>query len=186
MSSLFGTVRCGECSSLMQLVDAGHGDRFQEGRAFWQCSRAPRCAGVHGAHPDGSPMGIPADRETNRARFEAHAAFDRLWRDRIFETRDDAYAWLRGVMGLSADAAHFAKFDAGACKKATRFCQEFEARCTPTSSPLVNFFDDPWELAPAGIDPDDLSTVQEPAPTTSTAPSCSAAEPVFCEQPDGW
>ncbi len=137
----------------MHLVDAGPGDRYLEGRAFWQCSRASNCSGVHGAHPDGTPMGIPGNRETNRARVEAH----------------------------------FARFDISTCKKAERFCREFEARCTPTTSPLVNFFDDPWELAPAGLDPDDLSTVREPAPIdTSAGPSCSPADASFCEQPDGW
>jgi hypothetical protein len=171
----------------MHLVDAGPGDRYQEGRAFWQCSRAPICAGVHGAHPDGTPLGIPADRETNRARVEAHAAFDRLWRDRIFESRDDAYAWLRGALRITEEEGHIARFDIATCRTVVRFCQEFESRCTPTTSPLVNFFDDPWGLAPAGFDPDDLSMVQKPAPiTTSVAPSCSSTDAVFVEQPDGW
>lgn len=184
--STIGNVRCGECTAPMRLVDAGPGERYQEGRAYWRCSRAPGCTGVHGAHPDGSPLGIPGSRETNRARSQLHGLFDQLWKDRIFKSRDDAYAWLRGVLRMSADDAHIARFDVATCQTVERFCREFEARCTPTTSPLVNFFDDPWELAPAGLDPDDLSTVREPAPIVSTAPSCSAAESVFCEQPDGW
>ncbi len=187
MSSLFGRVLCGECSSLMNLVDAGPDSRYQEGRAFWQCSRAPICPGTHGAHPDGRPFGIPANRETNRARLEAHAVFDRLWLDRYVPSREDAYLWLQGVMRLDEAAAHFGMFDIAACDKATRFAREFIERWTPTASPLVNFYDDPWELAPAGLDPDDMTTVQVPAPTAIlVAPSCSPASDIFCEQPDGW
>jgi hypothetical protein len=90
-------------------------------------------------------------------------------------------------MRMSEGEAHFARFDIATCKKAERFCHEFEARCTPTTSPLVNHFDDPWELAPAGLDPDDLTTVRRPAPVAvPVEPSCSSAGDVFCEQPDGW
>ncbi len=183
---LFDRVLCGECGAEMQLVDAVPGDRYQEGRAFWRCSRAPTCLGTHGAHPDGRPLGIPADRKTNMARLDAHAVFDRLWRERFVPSRDAAYAWLQSVMRLSEDAAHFAKFDIATCEKARRFAEEFIQRWRTTESPLVNRFADPWGLVPPGVDPDDLG-IEAPAEPDTPAPSLSATTTdIFCEQPEGW
>lgn len=191
--SLFGRVSCGECSAPMQLVDATAKDRYQEGRAFWRCTRFPNCPGTHGAHPNGDPLGIPANRETNAARFEAHEVFDRLWQDRLVPSRKDAYVWLRRVMRMSDEEAHFSRFDIATCEKAVTFALMFIEQWTPTASPIVNVFPDPWDLVPVGVDPDDLRmvpSVDAAAPmqqqqALAEPSSCSSVD-VFIEQPDGW
>lgn len=35
-----------------------------EARSFFGCVGCPRCRATHGAHADGSPLGIPANAET--------------------------------------------------------------------------------------------------------------------------
>lgn len=82
-------------------------------RRFWSCLRYPECNGVHGAHPDGKPMGIPADKRTRMVRFEAHTVFDAAWRARGM-SRSKAYQWLCEIMG-SKDA-HIGRMTYDECK----------------------------------------------------------------------
>ena len=66
---------CPDCGAPMELVPSQLG----EDRWYYRCTTYPDCRGSHGAHPDGSPLGIPADAETREYRKLAHAAFDKLW-----------------------------------------------------------------------------------------------------------
>lgn len=50
-------------------------------RKFYGCSRYPECKTTHGAHPDGSPLGFPADQETKGARTRLHKICDEIWGD---------------------------------------------------------------------------------------------------------
>lgn len=100
-------VKCGECGAPMVL-------RPYQGKQFYGCTRYPECDGTHGAHPNGAPLGIPADKATKAARMEAHAAFDKLWRDGSM-TRKGAYAWLCKSMGLSKEQGHIGRFSAEQC-----------------------------------------------------------------------
>lgn len=81
---------------------------------FYGCTTFPICKGTHGAHPDGRPMGIPADKETRDARVKAHAAFDTLWKTNLMK-RTDAYRWVRKAMDLPADKAHISMFSKAQC-----------------------------------------------------------------------
>lgn len=84
---------------------------------FWGCSRYPDCRGTHGAHQaDGRPLGIPADKETKKARIEAHAAFDLLWKGREM-SRTDAYRWLGEAMGLAPEERHIGQFTKEQCAR---------------------------------------------------------------------
>lgn len=85
-------VRCGECGSPMELRNSRFG-------LFWGCTRYPKCKGTHGAHPDGRPLGKPADKETKLARMRAHAAFDRLWKEGP-RNRGQAYGWLKAQASI--------------------------------------------------------------------------------------
>lgn len=81
---------------------------------FYGCSAFPRCRVTHGAHPDGEPLGVPANAETRRARVEAHAVFDKLWRGKSAPfTRRDAYRWIAEAMNRSE--VHIAQLDAAGC-----------------------------------------------------------------------
>lgn len=87
-------------------------------RRFWGCSRWPDCDCVHGAHPDGKPLGIPADDATKQARIKAHAAFDRLWKPELGGQlrRKEAYRVMRELMGMTNDEAHIGRFDTPQCE----------------------------------------------------------------------
>lgn len=61
---------------------------------FYGCENWPKCSATHGAHPDGQPLGVPADAATKKARIEAHAWFDKLWTE-VGLSRQNAYGWLR-------------------------------------------------------------------------------------------
>lgn len=106
---MIAEVLCGECGAPMSLRESRHGP-------FYGCTRYPACKGSHGAHPNGAPLGIPADAATKAARVKAHAAFDTLWKpDAAKMTRKQAYAWLQSTLGLSKDAAHIGNFTTEQC-----------------------------------------------------------------------
>ncbi len=94
-------------------------------RKFYGCSNWPECSGVHGAHPDGTPMGIPANKETRQARKEAHQAFDAYWLGRGWG-RDEAYNWLAWKLDIDGDDCHIAMFDLATCKRVIEICTEGE------------------------------------------------------------
>lgn len=102
-------VLCGECGAQMVLRDSKYGK-------FYGCIQFPKCKGTHGAHPDGKPLGVPANKETKLARMKAHEAFDAMWKRRKI-SRTKGYAWLQKAMGLTADEAHIAKFTKDQCEK---------------------------------------------------------------------
>ncbi|HEX5095214.1 MAG TPA: zinc-finger-containing protein [Acidimicrobiia bacterium] len=127
---------CPDCAAPMELA-IGYG-----GRQYYRCERYPDCHGAHGAHPDGSPMGEPADARTRQARILAHEALDKLWMDaplmygaealdpekvkrfrRIARVR--AYDWLAAKMGGAY--MHIGDADMQACRDIIAICN----RATP-------------------------------------------------------
>lgn len=104
-------VVCGECGSPMELRFSGKYER-----KFWGCTKFPKCKGTHGAHPDGRPLGVPANKETKNARIVAHDAFDELWKLRGWD-RNAAYKWLREVLCMTKEECHIGKFDIGQCAR---------------------------------------------------------------------
>jgi ssDNA-binding Zn-finger/Zn-ribbon topoisomerase 1 len=105
------TLPCPElgCGSMMELRRSSFG-------LFYGCTRYPHCAGTHGAHPDGSPLGIAADHETKQARIRAHEAFDQLWRDKLLPSRKAAYRWMQEALALSKEDAHIGRFSIDQCE----------------------------------------------------------------------
>lgn len=112
---------------------------------FWGCSRFPSCRATHGAHPDGSPLGIPANRETKNARIAAHAAFDPIWEDaaKVYDgqkacrkersvrflkgmARTRCYVWLAAQLGLTVEDTHMGMFDKETCERVVAVCQGVE------------------------------------------------------------
>jgi len=106
---------CPECGAPMVLKPSRY-------KPFYGCTRwrETGCPGAHGAHPDGSPMGVPAPLETRRARRRAHATFDLLWQSRRHASnsaRKNAYVWMRQAMGLSVEEAHIGRFTIEQCEQ---------------------------------------------------------------------
>lgn len=98
--------------------------------------RSLDCRGSHAAHPDGSPVGKPADAKTRKARITAHEAFDRIWRTKRM-TRDRAYVWMRHELGLSKEECHIGSFDVATCKKLVQKVRE----CYPDLFPFDDMTD---------------------------------------------
>lgn len=131
MTSERTDLKCPECGARMQLLKTRFG--FMYG-----CTRYPNCDCTHGAHPDGAPLGTPANKETKQARIAAHAAFDELWKGCMSEypkagkrnaseitrmARRRCYAWLAERLGLDSEACHIGQFDIATCKRVVAACE---------------------------------------------------------------
>ncbi len=103
------SVLCGECGAEMVLRKS---PKYKS--PFWGCSAFPACRGTHGAHPDGRPLGIPANKETKEWRIKAHAAFDPFWKNGIYE-RKQAYRYLAEKLGV--ERVHVGEADIEMCKR---------------------------------------------------------------------
>lgn len=129
---------CADCGAHMTLEDSP----FKPGARYWRCSRYPECRGAHGAHPNGAPMGEPADAETRVLRIRAHEVFDPLWRDapllygeRALDPRESkklmsiakrrAYDWLEHK--LDGENPHIGSADRATCHRIIFICSRATA-----------------------------------------------------------
>ena len=88
---------------------------------YYRCCTYPVCPGSHGAHKDGTPLGVPpVKRATKQARIAAHGVFDRLWKDGGGMTRKEAYKWLSGALGITSEECHIGRFDEALCNRVIR------------------------------------------------------------------
>lgn len=92
----------------------------KEGKPYWSCTN-DECKATHGAHADGTPLGVPGDGYTRFVRKVTHDAFDRLWKTAPEHRRQDArhiaYAWLAERLGMAKDEAHIGRFDVETCDR---------------------------------------------------------------------
>jgi zinc-finger-containing domain len=119
-------VICAECGSVMILRSTSK-FKYRNGqpRKFYGCSRWPKCNGVHGAHPDGRPFGLPADKPTKAARHAAHVALEELAAElfpRVQGNRRTSrlYGWLSRRMGIPSEECHIGRFDQARCAEVIR------------------------------------------------------------------
>jgi hypothetical protein len=124
---------CPYCQKTAELDDGtriyGH-TRFGH---LWVCPDYPSCNAYVGCHPADrgyAAKGRLADPILRRAKIEAHAAFDPLWRAKMRSTRcsaqrarDLAYGWLARQMGLSRQDCHIGMFDLAGCQRVIELCQ---------------------------------------------------------------
>lgn len=102
---------CPECGGRLRLKDSEYGP-------FYGCSSYPRCRVTHGCHPNGDPLGYPANPETKQWRRKAHAEFDKLWKDPGAPmSRIEAYRWMQQTLGLPSEECHVAKFSIELCQR---------------------------------------------------------------------
>lgn len=106
-------IDCPECGAKMMLKQGRFG-------LFYGCVNYPSCDGSHGAHEDGTPLGIPANKVTKQARIHAHSVFDQLWQDgpagrKASMTRSEAYIWLQETLGLTKGEVHIGRFNVQQC-----------------------------------------------------------------------
>lgn len=113
---------CPECGAKMTLrKTTKFSYKNKAPRLFYGCSRWPDCSGIHGAHPDGRPLGFPADKPTKEARIRAHEAFDVLWKTGKYK-RGEAYKMLAKLM--EREVVHFGEFDLNECEMAIRLLKK--------------------------------------------------------------
>ena len=63
---------------------------------FYGCTNFPICKARAGAHPDGSPMGTPAqDEEEMSLRIECHDIARTIWKWSDKHAKNKMYAWIR-------------------------------------------------------------------------------------------
>ena len=101
--------------------------RRSDGAPFYGCEKWPACKATHGAHPDGTPLGIPGTQDEKAARIRAHAAIDVIWQSGRM-TRGGMYAWLRRSMNLSEAECHVGRFNVAQCEEAIRLANAFMAK----------------------------------------------------------
>lgn len=121
-------LNCPECGGAMVLRKSS-----KYPKPFYGCIHYPLCRATHGAHPDGRPLGKPADAETKRWRIAAHAALDPLWgRDEEGvhcqiqkRQRRVIYAWLAEQLGIRnvGEECHIAMFDSAQCQRVIEACK---------------------------------------------------------------
>jgi hypothetical protein len=70
----------------------------------------------HGAHPDGSPLGIPAKEETKQARIKAHNILEE-YRKLTNYSRNRTYRELCRLMGVSRKDGYIGRFSTTDCNR---------------------------------------------------------------------
>lgn len=123
---------CCECGSMAERVK---GDRIYPHREdlhrknFFLCG----CGAYVGCHPfTRIALGRPAGPATRKARGEAHAAFDPMWRAKMARegcdqatARAAAYAWLAGELGYEPGLCHIAWMTAEEAGRVVEACAPF-------------------------------------------------------------
>ena len=86
------------------------------------------CRGSVGVHPNGKPLGTIPDENTKVLRRKLHAIVDPLWQNQAYAPRKKArgkvYAYLRSIMGMTAEECHIGNFDADTCLRAMKEIRE--------------------------------------------------------------
>jgi ssDNA-binding Zn-finger/Zn-ribbon topoisomerase 1 len=110
---------CPECGAPMVLRNSKLYGKF------YGCTRFPACKATHGAHADGTPLGIPGNKETKQWRIKAHEAFDG-WRKHLkgIMDRSEAYEVLQSVMDMSPAEAHIGRFNIEQCQRVIKIFSE--------------------------------------------------------------
>lgn len=115
-------MNCPQCGAPAVLVDGRvlrPDVRKFHHRNFWTCPKCDVHVGCHKGTTE--PLGTLADRETRQARLEAHEAFDRLWKFKVWNLdRPQWYAWLADKLGLTADECHIGRMDREMCREVVK------------------------------------------------------------------
>lgn len=93
-------------------------------KRFWMCKPCEAYVGCHGN--SGKPLGRLANVELRKAKIDAHAAFDSLWKSERM-TRKQAYARLANILGIKVKKCHIGMFDVDLCRKVIQVVSEIKA-----------------------------------------------------------
>lgn len=107
-------IECGETPELVggEILYRHRPDLYH--KKFYRCS----CGAYVGCHPDSEiALGNPCGPETRRARGEAHAAIDPLWREGVMR-RNEVYAELARRLGIERSRCHVAHMNLPEARRA--------------------------------------------------------------------
>jgi hypothetical protein len=81
---------------------------------MYECRKCDARIGCHGN--TWKPLGTLANSELRKIRTQAHASFDRIWREAWMD-RKEAYSWLANKLEINVEDCHIGMFDIGFCSK---------------------------------------------------------------------
>lgn len=114
-------VKCDYCGKPAHFVDSA----IVYGKSYGMFYYCPDCKAWVGVHKGtDAPLGRLANAELRKWKKAAHAAFDPIWRRKIFPRRNAAYAWLSQQMGIPPEKTHIGMFDVERCKQVVSLCKE--------------------------------------------------------------
>lgn len=101
------------------------GIKEEDGVNFWACSNYPECdAYVRTNKGTQVPRGTVANKELRELRKNTHAVFNRLYTSG-YMTKQDAYVWLKTLMGCTGHSAHIGQFSEYSCKLVIKEANKF-------------------------------------------------------------
>ncbi len=121
---------CGKTAAFLPSSDA-----LYHGRDYGPVYACPPCGAWVGCHPGTRiPLGRLADADLRRAKIDAHAAFDAIWRayhatrqaeDPAYprgRARATAYRQLSAALGIDPRVCHIGHFDLQTCQRVVELC----------------------------------------------------------------
>lgn len=124
-------IRCTECHKPAKMVN---GQDIYPHRAdlhdknFYKCT----CGAYVGTHPGTcEPLGTPAGPRTRKARSEAHAYFDALYKEvgrrkpEGGSPRKRGYRWLSEKMNIRPEDCHIGMMNINECKRVVEICDPY-------------------------------------------------------------
>lgn len=113
----YAQVRCPYCGQRLIFRTADEmGFKEKEGVNFWVCSHYPECdTYVRTVQYSQKPRGTVADAKLRQLRTETHRVFNQLY-ESGYMSKDDAYVWLKEVMGCTGKQAHINQFSEYDCQ----------------------------------------------------------------------
>lgn len=88
-------------------------------KQFYLCRPCDAYVGCHQGTTN--PLGRLANAELRKAKMEAHAAFDPIWKSGQ-KKRGSAYAWLCDQLGIDKKGCHIGMFDVDMCNRVVAVC----------------------------------------------------------------
>jgi len=123
-------VICNYCDSAAELVTGAIVYPRRPDLADKPIYRCEPCDAWVGCHPGTTtPLGRLADAALRKAKMDAHAAFDPLWKRKAAQegwskgkARGKGYAWLAKQLGIPPGECHIGMMDVAMCHRVVEVC----------------------------------------------------------------